>query len=139
MRILLAPPTLFGSNPASREPRKRMFGPWILLLFRLLARMKGLRGTAFDVFGRSEERRLERRLIADYEALLDELVATLTPGNHGLAVRLASLPERIRGFGHIKLRAAAQTRKTHDALLREYRKIGVPEGAQSGARAPLEE
>ena len=71
----------------------------------MLAKLKVLRGTAFDLFGYSQERRTERKLIADYEALLDEIVEQLTPDNHHLAVGLAAIPEKIRGFGHVKARS----------------------------------
>ena len=83
-------------------PRKMSFGPWLLPAFRLLAKLKFLRGTALDPFGRSLERRTERKLIGDYEAMLDEVLARLTPDNHHLAVGLAVIPEKIRGFGHVK-------------------------------------
>lgn len=120
LEVLLAPPALFGSN-ASAAPRKRAFGPWIFIVFRVLARMKGLRGTPLDVFGRTAERRLERRLVSDYESLLDELAATLTPQHHPLAVRLAQVPESIRGFGHVKLKSIAQAATAKSDLLQEYR------------------
>ena len=74
----------------------------MLTVFRLLAKLQRLRGTALDIFGRSEERRTERRLIGEYEALLDEIVSRLTPAHHATAVELAALPQEIRGFGHIK-------------------------------------
>src|SRR3546814_8652821 len=82
----------------------------MLRAFGLLAKLKGLRGTAFDVFGYTEERKLERQLIADYFALVDELSAGLNPGNHELAVQLAGIPEDIRGYGHIKLRSLKAAR-----------------------------
>jgi len=121
-KILLAPPALAMRRITSAEPRKRAFGPWILTVFRLLAHMKRLRGTPFDLFGRTEERRIERRLVTDYETLLDELTTDLTPENYSTAIRLASLPEQIRGFGHVKSRAIQDVRKTQEALLREFRK-----------------
>ena len=80
----------------------RAFGPWMMRVFRLLAGAKFLRGTALDPFGRTAERRTERAMIADYERLMRELSATLTPMNHAVAVDLASLPDAIRGYGHIK-------------------------------------
>ena len=70
--------------------------------FRVLAKLKGLRGTAFDVFGRTEERRTERRLIADYERTVEELLARLDRDNHAAAVAIAGIPDEIRGFGHVK-------------------------------------
>ena len=103
----LAPPLLARRDPATGAPRKISFGPWMMPVFRLLARLKVLRGTAFDPFGYSAERRTERKLIADYEATLAEMMEKLTPDNHHLAVGLAAIPEKIRGFGHVKMRHLA--------------------------------
>ena len=100
----LAPPLLARRDPTTGEPKKRAFGPWMRHVFKLLTRLRPLRGTALDIFGYTRERRMERRLIADYEALLGELSASLSPDNHALAVEIASLPAKIRGFGHIKAR-----------------------------------
>src|SRR4029079_18568674 len=100
----LAPPLLTKINPATGEPRKMSFGPWMMSAFRVLARFKFLRGTVFDIFGYSEERRSERRLDVDYEKLVNEIMTGLTPENHAVAVGLAAIPEKIRGFGHIKAR-----------------------------------
>ena len=72
--------------------------------FKLLAKLKGLRGGALDPFGRTQERRMERELIADYFAQVDELLAKLSRDNLALAVDIASIPEQIRGYGHIKER-----------------------------------
>ena len=102
------------------------FGPWMMKVFGLLARLKGLRGTALDPFGRSEERRTERRLIADYEAVLDELLAKLTPENHHLTVGIAAIPEKIRGFGHVKTRHLAAAKADEAALLDQFR-AGAPD------------
>ncbi len=99
----LAPPLLASRDPVTGRPRKMRFGPWVLPLFRVLTRMKGLRGSWADPFGHTLERRRERRLIADYEALVTgTLVPDLSAGNHALAVAMASLPLSIRGFGHVK-------------------------------------
>jgi indolepyruvate ferredoxin oxidoreductase len=98
----LAPPLLARRDPASGHLKKAEFGGWMMPAFRVLARLKGLRGTPFDIFGYGAERRLERRLIADYEALIAEVIAGLGHDNHALAVELASIPEKIRGFGHVK-------------------------------------
>jgi indolepyruvate ferredoxin oxidoreductase len=125
LEVLLSPPTLFGSGSRSREPRKRAFGPWIFVVFRLLARLKGLRGTRFDLFGRTAERRMERQVLADYEVLLDEIVAALTPENHQLAVQLAELPETIRGFGHVKWRNLSQAEEIKTRLIRGFRATTV--------------
>ena len=94
--------------------------------FRMLARLKGLRGTAFDPFGYTAERRTERKLIADYEATLAELLARLTPANHHLAVGIAAIPEKIRGFGHIKMRNLQAASADEAALLDRFR-AGTPE------------
>ncbi|HWM46154.1 MAG TPA: indolepyruvate ferredoxin oxidoreductase family protein [Xanthobacteraceae bacterium] len=124
--VHLAPPLLARRDPRTGEPRKTTFGPWIFGAFRLLARMKVLRGTAFDPFGRSEERKTERRLVRDYEALLDELIAKLTPENHALAVGLAAIPEKIRGFGHVKLRNLTAAKAEEAALLEQFRSHPAP-------------
>ena len=100
------------------------FGGWMLPLFRLLARLRFLRGTAFDPFGRSAERKLERQLIADYEETVGELLDGLDDGNHGLAVSIASIPDRIRGFGHIKLASVESARACQADLLAEWRGSG---------------
>jgi indolepyruvate ferredoxin oxidoreductase len=89
--------------------------------FKLLARLKFLRGTPFDMFGYSTERRTERQLVADYEALLDEILSKLTPDNHPLAVGLAAIPEKIRGFGHVKARHLAAAKADEAALLEQFR------------------
>ena len=106
----LAPPVLSGGTDARGRPRKRAFGPWVRIAFQPLARMKGLRGTRWDLFGRSDERRMERALIAEYRDLLDRLIYGLTAGNLIEAARIAGLVMDIRGFGPVKAQAVAQTR-----------------------------
>jgi indolepyruvate ferredoxin oxidoreductase len=110
-----APPLFARKDPITGRPRKYRFGPWILPLLRMLARMRSLRGGLFDVFGYSSERRMERRLIADYEAMLDRFVGELTPERLETAIALAELPDSIRGFGPIKSAAV----HTADARRRE--------------------
>jgi indolepyruvate ferredoxin oxidoreductase len=83
--------------------------------------LKRLRGTPFDPFGRTQERRMERRLIAEYEATVSELLAGLALDNHALAVQIAALPERIRGFGHVKERNRAAAKAEEADLLRAFR------------------
>jgi indolepyruvate ferredoxin oxidoreductase len=121
----LAPPLLARRDPVTGVPKKMSFGPWMLPVFRFLARLKFLRGTLADPFGYSEERRTERRLIRDYESLLAELLAKLTPENHAIAVGLAAIPEKIRGFGHVKLRHL-QAAKADEATLLEQFRTGSP-------------
>ncbi|HEU4441697.1 MAG TPA: indolepyruvate ferredoxin oxidoreductase family protein [Burkholderiales bacterium] len=116
----LAPPLLARKDPLTGEPRKMRFGPWMMPLFKLLSSLKGLRGTPFDIFGYSEERRTERELIREYEQTVGRLLAGLTPQNHALAVQIASIPEEIRGFGHIKARNLGPARKKWEELLAQY-------------------
>jgi indolepyruvate ferredoxin oxidoreductase len=120
----LAPPLLAKPDPRTGEPKKMSFGPWMLRLFGILKNFRVLRGTPLDPFGYSEERRTERRLIADYRALLETIVAELTPANHATAVALASIPEKIRGFGPVKARHLAAA-KAEEANLREQFKAGA--------------
>ncbi|UEM22228.1 indolepyruvate ferredoxin oxidoreductase family protein [Skermanella mucosa] len=117
----LAPPMLSETDPATGEPRKKAYGPWMLKAFQALARMKGLRGTRFDPFGRTAERKLERQLIADYEKTVGELLSGLTYENHGLAVEIAGIPDRIRGFGPVKDRHLSDAKANEAALLEAFR------------------
>ncbi|MDB5446015.1 MAG: pyruvate ferredoxin/flavodoxin oxidoreductase family protein, partial [Phenylobacterium sp.] len=101
-KVLLAPPMLSPKDAAGR-PKKIAFGGWMLdAAFPALAKLKGLRGTPLDPFGHTPERRMERQLIADYEAGLDRLLAGLTAERLPLALKIAEIPQQIRGFGHIK-------------------------------------
>jgi indolepyruvate ferredoxin oxidoreductase len=116
----LAPPLIAKRNDKG-ELVKRKYGPWMMTAFKILARLKGLRGTPLDVFGRNAERRQERALIDEYLALIEEFDSGLTDGKLAVAIELASLPQDIRGFGHVKERnlQAAQLRQTE--LLESYR------------------
>jgi indolepyruvate ferredoxin oxidoreductase len=125
LKIHLSPPLLSPTDKAGR-PRKVVFGPWMFRLFGLLARLKGLRGTAFDIFGHTAERKAERKLIADYEAMLDEVLAGLTPDNHAVAIGLAAIPEKVRGFGHIKMRHLVAAKADEVALLDQFRAGPAP-------------
>ena len=120
----LAPPAFSRRDPLTGVAAKRRFGPWMLKTFALLARLRRIRGTALDVFGRSAERRRERALIGEYEALVTELVAGLAPCNHRLAVELAEIPERIRGYGHVRERNLAEAKAAEAKLLAEFRAAG---------------
>ena len=122
----LAPPLLGDRDPETGHLRKRSFGPWMLPLFRVLAKLRRLRGTHFDIFGRSEERRLERRLISEYEMLVEEILARLSPANHAVASEIAALPLEIRGFGHIKEASLAQVTKREAELLARLRSAPSP-------------
>jgi indolepyruvate ferredoxin oxidoreductase len=104
LRFHLAPPLLAKRDARTGELQKRSFGPWMMTAFRLLAPLKILRGTWLDPFGHTEERRAERGWLATYEAMLDEVLAGLSPENLSRAVSLATLADRVRGFGHVKER-----------------------------------
>ena len=107
----LAPPIL-GRKGADGKAHKSTFGPWMMKAFSVLAAVKRLRGTPLDVFGYSEERRMERRLLAEYEGDLGLILRSLAPGKIEAAAALASVPALIRGYGHVKqanaLKAAAE-------------------------------
>ena len=121
LRFHLAPPLLSGTDPATGRPRKREFGSYMMWLFRILARGKMLRGTRLDVFGYAQERRMERQLIADYEDLLDEIVADLSESRFEQAIELLNYPAEIRGFGPVKQAAVARVSGQRAELLDLWR------------------
>ena len=127
LRFHLAPPLFAERDPDTGHLKKRDYGPWMLTAFGLLAKLRRLRGTAFDIFGRTEERRAERRLIAEYEALLDEIASGLSVANHPTAVELAAVPLEIRGFGHIKDGNRARAEAKWAALLQRFRSPPAPQ------------
>jgi indolepyruvate ferredoxin oxidoreductase len=122
----LAPPLLARKDPATGVPRKMSFGPWMLHAFRVLVRLRGLRGTPLDIFGYTRERKTERQLIRNYEALLGEIVANLGPQNHAVAIGLAALPQKIRGFGHVKARNLDAATREETELLARFRSPTSP-------------
>lgn len=122
----LAPPLLAKTDPRTGEPKKMSFGPWMLTAFRVLSKFKFLRGTALDPFGHTEERRMERELIREYEDTVERLLAGLNAQNHALAVQIASIPDEMRGFGYIKQRNVAAARKKRDELLAGYGTPAAP-------------
>jgi indolepyruvate ferredoxin oxidoreductase len=124
VKVHLAPPLFARRDAVTGHLKKRAFGPWVFKAFGILVRMKSLRGTPFDIFGYTEERRAERRLIEDYVALLAEIMRDLTPENHNLAVQLATVPDQIRGFGHIKEKNTVLAKANEAALLEAFRKPG---------------
>jgi indolepyruvate ferredoxin oxidoreductase len=99
----LAPPVL-GKRNEKGEGIKQKFGPWMAWGFKLLARLKGVRGTPFDVLGQTEERRTERALIVEYMQHVEDCLVNLSIDSHAHAVRVAQVPETIKGFGHVKAR-----------------------------------
>jgi indolepyruvate ferredoxin oxidoreductase len=112
----LAPPMLAGGTDALGRPRKRAFGAWMMPVFRLLAKMRGLRGTAFDIFGRSADRRLERDLIAGYEKDVAHVLTLLSPLTLDTAIELLSLPDRIRGYGPVKEKSVQDAKARYAQL-----------------------
>jgi indolepyruvate ferredoxin oxidoreductase len=102
LRFHLAPPLLARRDKATGHLQKKEYGGWMIHAFRLLARLKFLRGTAFDPFGYTAERKTERKLIDDYLAMVEQRIATLKGEHIPTLARLARLPEMIRGYGHIK-------------------------------------
>ncbi len=117
IKFNLAPPLLGGTTDALGRPEKRPFGPWMMTAFRMLAGMKGLRGTAFDIFGRSKDRQLERELIPAYENDVTAVLGALSPVTLETAVELLSLPDRIRGYGPVKEKAAHEAKARHAQLI----------------------
>jgi indolepyruvate ferredoxin oxidoreductase len=98
----------------------------MLSVFRVLAKLRRLRGTPFDIFGRSEERRSERRMIGDYTTLLEEILIHLSPTNRAIAVELAALPLEIRGFGHIKEANFARAKAKEAIILTRFHSALTP-------------
>ena len=129
----LAPPLFAKRDPDTGHLQKQEFGAWLLPALSLLAKLKSLRGTALDIFGYSDERKMERRLIADYETLMDEVFAKLTPDNHALAVDLASIPEKIRGFGHVKEGHVKAAKACEADLLAAFRDPTLPQRRAAAA------
>jgi indolepyruvate ferredoxin oxidoreductase len=117
----LAPPAFASSDPATGELQKKRYGPWMLKAMRVLAKMKGLRGGVLDPFARTADRKLDRRSIAEYETLMEEILSGLTVANHETAVDLAAIPDQIRGFGHVRERYLASARKREAILLDIFR------------------
>jgi indolepyruvate ferredoxin oxidoreductase len=122
----LAPPIFAKRNPDTGLPEKRVFGGWMMRAFGLLAGLRGLRGSYFDPFGYTHERKQERQLIDAYEQRLGELADSLTLGTYAVAVELASVPEKIRGFGHVKAQHIAVAKAEEARLLALYRSGPAP-------------
>jgi indolepyruvate ferredoxin oxidoreductase len=120
LQFHLAAPLVSKKRPGTGIPAKRTFGPWMMRGFEVLSRLKFLRGTPFDLFGYTQERKIERALRDDYIALVHSLVTGLTPHNSGAALKLAQLPEKIRGYGHVKLANLAAAQKEQAELTRQF-------------------
>ena len=126
----MAPPLIAPRDPQTGHLKKLVFGPWMLKALGLVAKMKGLRGGKLDLFGRSDERKMERRILAEYEALLDEIADSLSAETHATALELASLPEHIRGYGHVREKHITTVKAQEAGLLAKLRN---PEMAKTAA------
>ena len=120
LKFNLAPP-LFAKKDAKGHLVKAEYGSWMWKAFQLLARFKGLRGGTFDIFGYTEERKMERALITEYRAVVAELMAGLSAANHEQAVAIAALPEKIRGFGHVKEKAVAEYKMAKGKMMAAFK------------------
>jgi indolepyruvate ferredoxin oxidoreductase len=132
LRFNLAPPLFAQRDPDTGLLKKREYGPWMLTAMGWLARLKGLRGTALDIFGRTEERRAERALVGEYEQRIGTLLAGLDAARLPLAAQIAAVPEHIRGFGHVKERHVFEARATWQKLEAQWQTAAA---AGSGATA----
>ncbi len=116
-----APPLFSTRDPHTGLPAKQTYGPWMLRVLKLLTRLRALRGTPFDPFGYTKERRAERALITAYEQTIDELARSLDHDNHALAIEIASLADGIRGYGHVKQRHLQEVQVRQEKLLDHWR------------------
>ena len=116
LQFHLAPPLIARRDPHTGELKKSTYGPWVFKVFKLLAKGKGLRGSLFDVFGYSAERRMERKMLTDFEITLGKILIQLTVKNHAVACQIAALPQSIRGFGHVKERNLKAAREIEEKL-----------------------
>jgi len=119
MNFNLAPPILNTGTDALGRPRKRAFGPWMMSAFGVLAKLRFLRGTLFDPFSYSEDRKLERNLIKGYEQDVVTAVKLLSPKTYDIAVELLSLPDQIRGYGPVKEASIAKAKARYEQLAKD--------------------
>ncbi len=130
LKFHLAPPIFNKADPVTGVAKKSVYGQWMMSAFGLLARFKFLRGTALDVFGRTEERRTERALIEQYATTIAEILERLNRDNRELAIEIATIPESIRGFGHVKRRHLDAAKRKEAELIARLR---TPAGASMRA------
>ena len=117
----LAPPLLSDKDPVTGHLQKKVYGSWMFKAFHKVAGFKGLRGGTLELFGKTEERRMERQLLEGYIKLLDEILGKLNGENHAAAVAMASVPDEIRGYGHVKEKNVVAARKLQEQRLMEFR------------------
>jgi indolepyruvate ferredoxin oxidoreductase len=129
LKFHLAPP-LFAKHDKEGHLVKQEFGPWMMKAFGLMAKLKGLRGGALDIFGYTAERRMERALIGEYRQTVGALLSKLNADNLSQAVAIASIPEDIRGYGHVKERHLRAAKAKEAALVAAF---GNPAGSTSHA------
>jgi indolepyruvate ferredoxin oxidoreductase len=125
----LAPPLLARRDFATGRPRKITLGPWILQAFRILKKLKFLRGTRFDPFGYTSERRMERKLIEEFRSTVEAMIDKLTPERMAIAIELACAPREIRGFGPVKAAATAKYRKRRAQLMSDFQRLAAAESS----------
>lgn len=121
LRFNLAPPLFSKRDPQTGQLLKREFGPWMMTAFRFLAALRPLRGTALDVFSYTSERKRERQDLSDYRQLVEILLNDLSASNYKLACELAALPEKLRGFGHVRDRNRDKLSQRYQTLLSQWR------------------
>ena len=120
IKFNLAPP-MFSKKDSNGHLIKQEYGSWIFTAFKIMTKLKGLRGGAFDIFGKTEERKMERQLIVDYRHTLEELIGGLNTANYSLAIEIAKVPEHIRGYGHVKEEHFAKAKARKEDLLLQWR------------------
>jgi indolepyruvate ferredoxin oxidoreductase len=135
LELHLSPPVIgwLNRDKVTGHPRKVKVGPWIIPVLRVMSGLKSVRGSWLDVFGYTKERRMERRMIADYERVIDEIAQRLTTASHATAVALAALPLEIKGFGHVKLKNADAAKMKERALLAKLRAPTTPAPVREAA------
>ncbi len=138
VKVHLAPPLLARRDPHTGEPRKRAFGGWILPVMRVLARMKVLRGTVLDPFAYSADRRLERELLREFEAVAEELLRGLGADNHAAAVEAAEASGAIRGYGHVREASAERARARQRDALERFRGARPSDGRPTASMPAAE-
>jgi indolepyruvate ferredoxin oxidoreductase len=128
LKFNLAPP-LFAKKDAQGNPQKAEYGNWVWPIFKVLAKLKGLRGTPLDPFGRTAERQIERQLMREYRERITALLSTLDAERIPAATMIAALPEKIRGFGHVKAASVQQYQQEVTAAMAAYENFhaGSPE------------
>ncbi len=129
----LSPPMIAPKDRRTGHAKKMKFGAWMFYGFKALAALKGLRGTSFDLFGRTAERKMERALRDEYEAKMRRLADELSPATHDIAVKIAEIPDQIRGYGHVKDKAVIDAKAAEAALWRAYAAAGATGPAKVAA------